>query len=447
MVTDGRVQDPAQPAAGDQAGQGEGRSLFEKPMSRREMLRVSLGAGVGLAVGASGMGALLKAVGGGAASSPATAEAATRQADKIAFYGAHQAGIVTPQQSHMVLAAFDLTTKSRSDLRDLLRDWTREAARMTNGQAVGQSSSNPYLPPDDTGEAEGLGPARLTVTFGMGPGLFVKDGQDVFGLAHKRPQLLQAIPPMPRDALQAERCGGDLCVQACADDPQVAFHAVRNLLRRAQGVAAVRWLQSGFLGIPRDKRGQAETPRNLMGFKDGTVNIRQGDTDLQQKFLWVGQGDQPAWMRGGTYMAVRRIRIYIEVWDHESLRDQEDTFGRHKDTGAPYGGADEFSPVRVSRMPANAHVRLAHGDGRTMMLRRGYSYNDGVDTRTGQTDAGLVFIAFVRNPQTQFIPVLRRLAENDALNEYIQHNGSALFACPPGARSSADYVGRTLLEE
>jgi deferrochelatase/peroxidase EfeB len=432
---------------GSEASRETGGGLFEKRMSRREMLRLTIGAGLGIALGASGMDAWLRH--GAMATCATTADNTSGNASgqaTVPFHGLHQPGIVTPQQTHMVFAAFDLTTTSRQDLRDLLRTWTADAARMCQGKAIGSEHANVYLPPDDTGEAMGLSPARLTITFGFGPTLFVKDGRDVFGLAARRPAVLQEIPAMPGDNLQPARSGGDLCIQACADDPQVAFHAIRNLLRRAQGVAAARWIQTGFLSAPRGRDGSSQTPRNLMGFKDGTVNIREQDVDLQKRFLWVGESDKPAWMHGGTYLVTRRIRIFIEVWDRESLRDQEDTFGRHKDSGAPYGGSDEFSPVQVDKLPANSHVRIAHGDGKTRILRRGYSYNDGIDPRTGQTDAGLFFISFQRDPIRQFVPMLRRLAEHDALNEYIQHTSSAVFACPPGVRDQSAYIGRPLLE-
>ena len=50
-----------------------------------------------------------------------------------------------------------------------------------------------------------------------------------------------------------------------------AFHAVRELARLSYGATQFRWVQAGFLPqAPSD-----ETPRNLMGFKDGTNNPPQ----------------------------------------------------------------------------------------------------------------------------------------------------------------------------
>jgi deferrochelatase/peroxidase EfeB len=261
---------------------------------------------------------------------------------------------------------------------------------------------------------------------------------------------LEEIPRMPGDSLEPERSGGDLCVQACADDPQVAFHAIRNLTRIARGAATMRWSQIGFGRTSSTSKAQ-ETPRNLMGFKDGTNNVKAEDGDLMDQHIWVQTGDEPAWMRDGTYVVARRIRMLIEVWDRSSLNDQEQTIGRHRLSGAPIGGEDEFDPVDLETtgpngkplIPNDSHVRLSRENSDEQILRRGYSFTDGMDSKRGQLDAGLFFISFQRDPQKQFVPLQRRLAKNDALNEYISHTGSALFAIPPGARQDG-YVGETL---
>jgi deferrochelatase/peroxidase EfeB len=309
---------------------------------------------------------------------------------------------------------------------------------MCAGRAAGPVNATGALPPDDTGEALGLTPARLTITFGFGPTLF----DDRFGLASKRPAALIDLPPFADDSLQPERSGGDLAVQACADDPQVAFHAVRNLARIGRGIVYMRWSQLGFGRTSSTSRAQ-DTPRNLMGFKDGTNNIKLEDEDALRRFVWVGEGDDPAWMRNGSYLVSRRIRMLIEVWDRATLDDQEQTIGRHKSSGAPLGATREFDAVDRSKLPVDAHVRLAKSDVR--ILRRGYSFTDGVDDRLGQLDAGLFFLAFQRDPRTQFVPLQRRLAQNDALNEYISHTGSAIFAVPPGATGPGRFVGDGLL--
>jgi deferrochelatase/peroxidase EfeB len=228
-------------------------------------------------------------------------------------------------------------------------------------------------------------------------------------------------------------------VQACADDPQIVFHAVRNLARIGRGVVTMRWSQLGFGRTSRTTDAQV-TPRNLMGFKDGTRNLTAEDTAGLERFVWVGD-EAPAWMRGGSYLVARRIRMLIEVWDRASLGDQERTIGRVKSTGAPLGGRLEHDEVDLEAqgatgpvIPLDAHIRLAAPSTNhdQKMLRRGYSFTDGFDPELGQLDAGLFFIAFQRDPHKQFAAIQRRLGQGDHLNEYIKHVGSALFAVPPG---------------
>jgi deferrochelatase/peroxidase EfeB len=218
-------------------------------------------------------------------------------------------------------------------------------------------------------------------------------------------------------------------VQACADDPQVAFHAVRNLARLGRGVVTVRWSQLGFGRTSTTSRAQA-TPRNLMGFKDGTANIKAEDDEALAEHVWVGNGaGEPAWLRNGSYLVARRIRMLIEVWDRAALADQERTIGRHKVSGAPLGEEDEFATVHPQGLPQTSHVRVAHpqfNDG-VKILRRGYSFTDGLTADLGQLDAGLFFLAYMRDPSA-FITLQNHLGASDELNEYIKHVGSGLWA-------------------
>src|SRR5262249_6636134 len=278
-----------------------------------------------------------------------------------------------------------------------------------------------------------------------------KNGRDRFGLSSKKPRALNQIDPLPSDLLDPTRSGGDLCVQACSDDPQVAFHAVRNLARLGRGAVVMRWSQLGFGRTSSTTRSPAP-PRNLMGFKDGTRNLRAEDTEAMQRFVWLGQGDDVPWMTDGTYMVTRRIRMLIEIWDRSPLLDQEDTIGRQKYTGAPLGEKSEFDPLDLGArrngkpvIPADAHVRLASSEanGGAEILRRGYSFTDGVVEELGELAAGLFFICFQKSPKAQFEAIQRRLGTSDALNEYIKHTSSAVFAVPPGA-SQGGYVGEGL---
>ncbi len=403
-------------------------------LSRRSLLGL-MGAG---AVGAA-------AATGGTLALTGTSRAAAHPAlTAIDFHGAHQAGIVTPVQDRLHFAAFDVVTRDRAALVAMLREWTAAAAKMTAGQQVGTTGAagGPVeAPPDDTGEAVGLPPSRLTLTIGFGPSLF--DGR--FGLGASRPPALVDLPPFRGDTLDPARCGGDIVVQACADDPQVAVHAIRNLARLGFGAAVVRWSQLGFGKTSTTTRDEG-TPRNLFGFKDGTANMTTTDTSRQDEHVWVDSGDGPAWMAGGSYLVARRIRMIIETWDRTSLAEQQQIFGRDKGEGAPLGHAREFDDFNPADLPANSHVRLAHpatNDG-AELLRRGYSFTDGSDG-LGHLDAGLFFLAYQRDPRRQFIPMQERLARSDTLNEYIRHTGSGIWACPPGVRPGG-YWGDTLFE-
>jgi deferrochelatase/peroxidase EfeB len=361
----------------------------------------------------------------------------------VPFHGVHQAGIATTAQDRLVFGAFDLLTDDAAQVRDVLRAWTAAAEKLTRGLPVGTLAGNDEEPPEDTGEAQGLPAAQLTLTFGFGPTFFEKDGEDRLGLRSRRPALLRPLGPLPGDELDEDRSGGDLCVQACSNDPLVAFHAIRNLNRIGRGVVVLRWTQLGFGRTSTTSRSQS-TPRNLMGFKDGTNNIRAEDTAAMDRAVWVGRDEPQAWMRGGSYLVARRIRMLIESWDRDRIADQEAVIGRRKVSGAPIGRRDEFDEVDLQAkdgagqtlVAPDAHVRLASPatNGGIELLRRGYSFTDGIDPRTGQLDAGLFFIAFMRDPHAQFAALLRRLGVADALNEYNKHVGSGLFAVAGGVR-------------
>ena len=418
-------------------------------LSRRRLIGA---AGVGAAVvGAAGAGVV---AGRASAASPEPHELQ----GPVAFRGPHQAGIVTAAQDRMHFATFDVTTSSKSDLVAMLVQWTQMAERMTKGQETvpdGAVGLNPYAPPDDTGEALGLPASQLTLTIGFGPGFFLKDGKDRFGIAAQRPEPLKELPKFPNETMDPAKCGGDIVVQACANDPQVAVHAIRNLARVAFGTAAIRYSQLGFGRTSSTTRDQS-TPRNLFGFKDGTNNLKAEDTGAIDQFVWVEKGDGPEWLTGGSYLVSRRIRMRIENWDRTTLLEQERVIGREKGSGAPMGFTDEFAALDFKLkdkddqplIDADAHVRLASDQnlGGIKILRRGYNFTDGSDG-FGHLDAGLFFIAFVRNPETQFIPMQLALSRRDLLNEYITHTGSGVFAIPPGLPDGDTdaYWGSTLL--
>ena len=388
---------------------------------------------------AAGVGAAGLAVGAGATAFFEHDDGSS-SGETVPFHGAHQAGIATAAQDRLVFAAFDVTAATKGELRELLHEWTRAAELMTKGLPVGPPAGDKNAPPADTGEALGLGPAALTVTFGLGEYIFAPGR---FGLSSRRPSLLRSLGKLPGDELDPAKSGGDICVQACADDPQVAFHAIRDLARIGIGSAVLRWAQLGF-GRTSSTVSTQETPRNLQGFKDGTRNLHGDNAEDMNRFVWVGDDEPQAWFRGGSYVVARRIRMLINAWDRSVLSDQENTIGRFKLSGAPLTGHREHDPLDLEArgadgrpvIPANAHVRLAApstNDG-AAILRRGYSFTDGIDAATGELDAGLFFIAYQRDPHKQFAAIQMRLGSHDALNEYILHTGGGLFAVPPGIR-------------
>lgn len=412
--------------------------------------RGALGAALAGAGALGALGALAGCSSNSSSQASASSSASGTSNDSHPFYGEHQSGISTEVQDRMYFVALNLKTTDREEIRSLFQEWTKASARMQAGELVGEDRSY-EAPPKDTGEAMDLSAAHLTITFGLGRSFFVdENGKDRFGFASKLPEALVRIPHMTGDALEAERSDGDLCIQACADDPQVAFHAIRNLIRIAGGRAVVAWQQLGF-GRTASTTTTQVTARNLFGFKDGTNNLKVEDPDLLKKHVWTSSqnsANSPAWMEGGSYLAARRIRMKIETWDRTRLREQEEIVGRTKTTGAPLSGGDEFTKLDFSAMgrsgpliPADSHVRLMHPDQNqgVQILRRGFNYTDGAD-ELGRLDAGLFFIAYVCDPRTHFIPMLSKMTASDAMSEYLRHTGNALFAVPPGVKDENDYI-------
>jgi deferrochelatase/peroxidase EfeB len=316
--------------------------------------------------------------------------------------GAHQPGIVTRQPAHLALAAFDVVTSDRRGLRELLLAWSSAAARLAH----------------EPGGAE--------LTFGLGAGLF---DADRFGLDALRPVALAPLPAFPRDALDPARCGGDVCVQLGADVPAALVEALLLLEHSAHGAAVARWTQTGFRGGTLRRDGHPRVPRDLLGFLEGADNLRFARQ--LERHVWAAGRDR-TWLAGGTYLVYRRVRLDLEGWRALPLDEQERIVGRRRTTGAVLE-------------PETGHVALAAPrETEGGMLRRGFNYFDGTDPATGRIDAGLVFLAFVRDPRRQYVPVQRRLAEEDALSAHAVHTASAVFAVPPAIRPGSFVAGDLL---
>lgn len=395
---------------------------FNKKMDRREFLKKAGIGGAGLALGVSGASAFF-------ANKAQEEKKISDGGEEISFYGEHQAGITTPMQKNIYFVVLDLHSTDKEEVIQMFKDWTDYSSKLVDGELVKKDGSNALLPPSDTGETVGLNPYRLTLTFGVSADFLKK-----MGLEKKRPKEFRDLPPFPKEQLQEKYTGGDIVIQACADDEQVAFHAVRNLVRKARNTVTMKWSQSGFAAIG----DRMSTPRNLFGFKDGTANVtKEKDFD---KVIWTDSDD---WMKGGTYMAVRRIQMFLETWDRTNLQEQENTFGRYKESGAPFGKKDEFDEVDLALLPVDSHVRLAKEVNKPI-YRRSYSYSDGIVEKTGQFDTGLLFLAFQKNPDS-FVKVQTNLGAQDKMNEYVTHIGSGLFACFAGVKKG-EYLGQKLFE-
>lgn len=405
-----------------------------RAFSRRRLLGTATATGVaGLAAGAAS-----GAIGHAAASEPAEPALSTLGATSVPFHGTHQPGITTPLQSRGQLVAFDLAAGAgRRGAAALLRRWSTLAAELMAGR------------PDETGTgiANDAGPASLTFTFGFGHGFF-----DATGLTALRPEALRPLPTFSNDALDEGRSHGDLWVQIGADDPLVAFDALRAVQRAAAGTARLRWQMTGFHRSP-GATARPMTARNLMGQVDGTNNPSPDDPDFA-RHVFVPADGEPAWMAHGSYAVVRRIRMLLDDWENLPAGERDRVLGRRGSDGAPLTGGSETTPVDLAAthpdgspvIAADAHVRVTapESNGGATMLRRSFSYHDG-PREDGAPDAGLLFVCWQADPLRSFVTVQRKLDRGDALSTFVRHEASGLFAVPGGA-AEGEYVGQRLVE-
>jgi dye decolorizing peroxidase len=398
---------------------------------RRQFLRAA-----GLVTGGLVVGGVSGAViGDQLAGSGTTQPAAATSQDVVSFYGEHQPGVVGAAPAHLRFVSLTLSPATvaagRIAVGKLQKGLSDAASDMMAGRWISQQST----------VLNEMSPAGLTVTFAFGSRMVTIAGQDV-------PTALAALPGFRGEALQPDLSGGDLAFQVCGSDEMVVAATARALAALARPAATPKWTQAGFLPGTgsRDPNG---TPRNLMGQLDGTDNPTGARLKLA---VWVAANVSPSWMKGGTYLVTRRIRMRLNDWDRLNVDAKEQVIGRKLGSGAPLSGGTEhatpsFTAVDSSGkavIPANAHLRLTHpaNNGGSTMLRRGYSYDEG-QLPGGTPNAGLFFQAFQTDPHAVFVPIQQKLAQSDALSMFLRHEGSAIFAVPPGA-TPGGWVGETL---
>ena len=386
-------------------------------MDRRSFLGLGLTGAAGVTVGST-------AALGAKAFLDKRAEGAVGETT-VPFHGAQQSGIASPLQSVGAIAAFTLRDDcDAARLQSLLRLWSADAALLQAGKPA-MADAAPEL---------ATTPASLTITFGLAHATFVRGG-----VADKWPFAATAIPAFPIDALEPQWTGGDLFVQVCANDALTVSHALRELVKDARPFADIAWTQHGTM--PQVGVNPHATPRNLMGFKDGTGNPLPG-TSTFEATVW-NDGAKQSWFANGSAVAIRRIRMNLDLWEKLQPQQMEAAFGRYVTTGAPLGGTHEFERADLVRrdangepvIPVDAHIRRATLE--TDIYRRVFNYDD------GPNDAGLLFIAYCADIQ-QYLDIQQSLAEQDAINTWTTPVGSAMFVIPPGAPTPDSWVGETL---
>lgn len=410
-------------------------------LSRRGFFTGALGAGVAVGAGASLAGC----------SSSESAPKAAADGVFVPFDGPHQTGITAlPIPEQGLVASFNVHAKDRRALTQTLRTLTDEIRSLMAGKPP--EVRDPAYPPVDSGILGEKPPAdNLSIVVGVGASLFDRR----FGLADRKPKELVTMPFLANDRLDPKLSHGDISIIFEAGHSDTVQFALRQLMRRTRSELVLKWMVDGYArGIGAGRASEAATPRNLLGFKDGTANLAVDDNAIMDRHVWVGPADgEPEWAVGGSYQAVRIIRMFVEFWDRTQLVEQEALIGRSKISGAPLGLSGEFTDPDYAedpdgkRIPLSAHIRLANPrtpeTDENLILRRGFNYSRGFDG-AGRLDQGLAFIAYQRSLEKGFLTVQRRLA-GEPLEEYILPVGGGFFFVLPGVTGDDRFLGDQLV--
>jgi deferrochelatase/peroxidase EfeB len=413
-------------------------------ISRRGFVASALSAGAGAAVG---VGATMALTDSGQQANPASAT----PEKFVPFEGEHQTGVTSlPIPEQGLVASFNVLSKDRTGLTTALKELTEEIRGLMAGKPP--ETRDAAYPPVDSGILGEKPPADdLSIVVGVGASLF----DDRFGLADRKPKELETMPFLANDRLDPKLSHGDISIIFEAGHNDTVQFALRQLMRRTRSDLVLRWMIDGYArGIGAGQASEAATPRNLLGFKDGTANLDVDDATLMDRHVWVGAGDgEPDWAVGGSYQAVRIIRMFVEFWDRTRLIEQEQIFGREKVSGAPLGLTGEFTDPDYpadpdgKRIPLDAHIRLANPrrpeTEENRILRRGFNYSRGFDG-AGRLDQGLAFIAYQRSLEKGFLTVQRRL-KGEPLEEYIMAVGGGFFFILPGVTGPDRFLGDQLV--
>ena len=368
----------------------------------------------------------------------------------VAFEGVHQTGITAlPVPTRGLTAAFSVVSRDRARLKTVLAELTHEIRALMAGKPP--ESRDPAFPPVDSGIlGDTPPPDNLSVVVSVGASLF----DDRFGLADRKPKELVKMPFLANDKLDPKQSHGDLLLTLEAGHTDTIQFALRQLMRCTRGDLVLKWMVDGY-GRGAGAASSAATPRNLLGFKDGTANLDSADGGLMDKHVWVGASDgEPEWAVGGSYQVMRTIRMFVEFWDRTQLAEQEALIGRNKVSGAPMGLKAEFDDPDYAadpdgkRIKLDAHIRLANprtpDTDANLILRRGFSYARGFDG-AGRLDQGLAFVCYQRSLEKGFLAVQERLT-GEPLEEYILPVGGGFFFALPGVSGADRFLGDRLLD-